>query len=363
MEKHGAKVCWDKICYPLKEGGLGIKRMQDWNNAALLKLIWRILTKSGSSWTEWVHTVLLKGHNFWEVKAPAKSSWAWRKIMNSRQWCKGLFRSKIGDGKGTSLWFDYWLPDGKNLYDSFPAGILASTGLGWNAKVKDIIRNGEWEFPRENRDLQQAWSTVNFLPHRSHEDKIIWSTHASGNFSIASAWNILRKTNGVFNLHGLIWYHGHVPRYSWTLWLASMGRLSTMDRPIMGNFTGTRMFVLCALETESHDHLFFKCRYTDSFWTRLTSHANHQWPSTNWADILRWARKKFNKKKRFNSILAKHTLATSIYFIWTERNLRIFQAKNKPVEVLLHEAIIQIRLLLMQYKGHIPDYARVKWRI
>ena len=39
LEKHGAKVCWDKICYPLKEGGLGIKRMQDWNNAALLKLI------------------------------------------------------------------------------------------------------------------------------------------------------------------------------------------------------------------------------------------------------------------------------------------------------------------------------------
>uniref|UniRef100_A0A6N2MII3 Reverse transcriptase zinc-binding domain-containing protein n=1 Tax=Salix viminalis TaxID=40686 RepID=A0A6N2MII3_SALVM len=170
LEKYGVKVSWEHLCYPLKEGGLGVKRLQDWNKAALLKLIWRIYTKKDSGWSGWVHSVLLKGRNFWEVKVPAKASWSWRKIMDSRNWCKGFFRSIIGDGQDTSLWFDHWLPEGKSLFDSFPARILSATGLGWNAK--------------------------------NTKDKYIWPAQASGIFSIASAWNLIRRSRGDYNLHG-----------------------------------------------------------------------------------------------------------------------------------------------------------------
>lgn len=283
--------------------------------------------------------------------------------MDSRNWCKGFFRSIIGDGQDTSLWFDHWLPEGKSLFDSFPARILSSTGLGWNAKVDAIISNGGWTFPNGHHTLQQAWNSIPFHPNQNAKDKYVWPAHASGIFSIASAWNLIRRSKGNYNLHGLIWYNQHIPRYSLTLWLAAMGRLSTMDRPMLRNIIGSRTCVLCGTVDESHNHLFFRCTYTGFFWNRLTSFADHHWPVDSWENVLQWAGTRFIKKKRFNCLLAKHMLATAVYFIWTERNRRIFQSQNKPAGILVHEAITHIRLLLMNYKGHIPNYARDRWRV
>jgi hypothetical protein len=56
----GAKVAWHSVCYPMKEGGLGIKRLKAWNKAATLKHIWRLFTATDSIWTTWVHAVLLR---------------------------------------------------------------------------------------------------------------------------------------------------------------------------------------------------------------------------------------------------------------------------------------------------------------
>jgi hypothetical protein len=41
-----AKVSWESICVPKREGGLGLKRLEDWNRAAILKHIWTLFTKS-----------------------------------------------------------------------------------------------------------------------------------------------------------------------------------------------------------------------------------------------------------------------------------------------------------------------------
>jgi len=39
MSHTRAKVAWHSICYPLREGGLGIKNLKTWNKAAMLKHI------------------------------------------------------------------------------------------------------------------------------------------------------------------------------------------------------------------------------------------------------------------------------------------------------------------------------------
>jgi len=33
---------------PKEEGGLGLRRIEDWNIAAILKFIWNLYTKAGS---------------------------------------------------------------------------------------------------------------------------------------------------------------------------------------------------------------------------------------------------------------------------------------------------------------------------
>lgn len=45
LKKTGAKIKWDFVCTPKKEGGLGIRDLEVWNRAVMSKLLWYIAKK------------------------------------------------------------------------------------------------------------------------------------------------------------------------------------------------------------------------------------------------------------------------------------------------------------------------------
>jgi hypothetical protein len=55
-----AKVSWSDLCFPKKEGGLGLKKLEVWNQSSMLRHIWSLFAKSGSIWVAWVKINLLK---------------------------------------------------------------------------------------------------------------------------------------------------------------------------------------------------------------------------------------------------------------------------------------------------------------
>ena len=42
-KKGGSKVAWKKISCPFSEGGLGLKRLKEWNAATMMKYLWKII--------------------------------------------------------------------------------------------------------------------------------------------------------------------------------------------------------------------------------------------------------------------------------------------------------------------------------
>jgi hypothetical protein len=68
--KAKAKVSWEKICVPKKEGGLGIKRLEVWNKASMMVHIWNLFARAGSLWVAWVEEVWLKGEAFGKFLSP-----------------------------------------------------------------------------------------------------------------------------------------------------------------------------------------------------------------------------------------------------------------------------------------------------
>ncbi|KAJ6683766.1 hypothetical protein OIU85_007459 [Salix viminalis] len=125
---YSANIAWSSICYPLKEGGLRIKRLCVWNVAASTKIIWRLLFNKDTIWASWIHANQLRGRSLWQASIPANPSWSWRKILQTKEWCGGKFLTCIGNGKNTSLWHDYWLPQGQRLSDLLTPRQIASTG-------------------------------------------------------------------------------------------------------------------------------------------------------------------------------------------------------------------------------------------
>jgi hypothetical protein len=70
-----AIVAWADVCYPKKEGGLGLKRLEVWNKTSMLRHIWSIFARSGSLWVAWIKDNLLKHKSLWSVGIPQNCSW------------------------------------------------------------------------------------------------------------------------------------------------------------------------------------------------------------------------------------------------------------------------------------------------
>ncbi|GMH12994.1 hypothetical protein Nepgr_014835 [Nepenthes gracilis] len=78
----------------------------------------------------------------WTIKVPDSAPWSRKKLMKLRVTLRTKIRHHIGNGGDTFLWFDSWHPLGL-LHDRFNKRIRCITGLPLDAKVKEIIRNGD----------------------------------------------------------------------------------------------------------------------------------------------------------------------------------------------------------------------------
>ncbi|XP_061959709.1 uncharacterized protein LOC133680749 [Populus nigra] len=232
---------------------------------------------------------------------PSNPSWSWRKILQSRDWCKGWFINRIGNGNSTSLWFDYWLPGGLRLIDNYPLRTLTATGLNWNARG-----------------------------------------HPSGLFSIKTAWELLRDKRLVNNMHQLLWFKGHIPRQSFILWLAGLGRLRTMDRLRSAGIL-----------------------QNTALWQTVNARANINWPSSSWHNLLQWASATYSNKTDVTHIIARLLLSTAVYQLWYERNNRIFsiQFQTAPTIAETIFQLVRLHITFMEFKSIIPTSICDVWGI
>lgn len=108
-----AKISWDVVCLPKREGGLGFRPLKAMNKVLILKLLWRLLSSQPSLWAKWIQTYLVKSDTIWSIKdTTTAGSWMWRKLLKYRDLAKQFLKMKVGNGNRTSFWFDSWSPLG-----------------------------------------------------------------------------------------------------------------------------------------------------------------------------------------------------------------------------------------------------------
>lgn len=79
LAKFGAKAL------PVKEGGLGMKNLLEWNKSLIMMhLINVIKFEPTSFWAKWVQAVVLKRRNLWQITIPTDCSWIWRQVLKLR---------------------------------------------------------------------------------------------------------------------------------------------------------------------------------------------------------------------------------------------------------------------------------------
>ncbi|CAL1378578.1 unnamed protein product [Linum trigynum] len=95
-----AKVTWDSVALPRKEGGLGVKYLMAWNQACSIRMLWLFLMQAGALWVAWMYEYKCRQGDLWSLKVKYSSSWTWRRLLKLR----GIILPWIQQQNGVLYW-------------------------------------------------------------------------------------------------------------------------------------------------------------------------------------------------------------------------------------------------------------------
>ncbi|XP_071727851.1 uncharacterized protein [Rutidosis leptorrhynchoides] len=320
LKRGKAKVKWDIVCLPKEEGGLGIKRLKLWNVALLTSQVRRLLENKHSLWVKWIHTYRLEDRNFWDVMVSPNASWSWRKLLNIRDLIKNHIVHKIGNEECTSVWYDIWCDQGR-LVDVISRRNIVREGFNGNEKLCDFVVDGKLNWPSswlaEYQSIQNIEAPSLFAKH----DEVCWKL-LNGNireFSVAEVWETIRPRVPCVSWYNVVWFGYRIPRHAVLLWFLMESRLKTQDtlKDWERNAHTNILCSLCNLQQDSHDHLFFECPFSLQICM---------------------------------NVVPKLVFAAMVYYIWQERNNRLFGGKSRSVDQMFKVIFSTVRLKLLSLK-------------
>ena len=80
---------------------------------------------------------------------------------------------------------------------------------------------------------------------------------------------------------------------------------------------------LCQNEKEFRDHLYFCCKFSKDIWEKALQLSGLRRTIGSWDEELKWVSIKL-KGKTLISIVLRTTWKAAIYYIWKEKNKRIY---------------------------------------
>ncbi|GJU63652.1 putative RNA-directed DNA polymerase [Tanacetum coccineum] len=346
--KGKAKVAWDVVCLPKDEGGLGIRRLDHFNSALMVSHIWKLLSLKESLWVKWIHAYKLCGRNFWDIPLRGNMSWGWRKILQLRPIVREFIWHKVGNGSNTSLWYDRWCA-ASPLANHVSNRDVFRAGLSLSSCISDIVAGNVWNWPSDLIDKYPLLNSCK-VPLSSEVDSLEWRLHdgAVKNFSISQVWSNIRPRDVKVPWYHMVWFPLSIPRHAFNMWLIVKRKLKTQDRINPWDVVSS-LGITCSLcddVPDSHEHLFFNCSYASAIWNHMKhrvdlGHVLHD----VYAIIDHFGDSA--KRKSSRVVIAKLVVAASAYFIWQERNWRLFKGTKRSVQQVIDCIVSAVRLKLL----------------
>ncbi|XP_022019075.1 uncharacterized protein LOC110919105 [Helianthus annuus] len=168
----------------------------------------------------------------------------------------------------------------------------------------------------------------------------------------------------------MVWYGQCIPRHSFHLWLVLKNKLKTQDRLAVweaGSETNLRLMCcpLCNYGRDSRDHLFFQCTYAAKVWNIVNRRIDMGNVNDTWNSILVWIEQN-SASKKLEHIVCKLVVAASAYFIWQERNNRLFSNVQRNEDTVAQVVLDMVRLRIMGFKiGRDANHGKLleAWRL
>ncbi|CAN1215673.1 Putative ribonuclease H protein At1g65750 [Linum perenne] len=267
-------LSWDSICRPKEQGGLGLRKAREMNDAYLMKLGWTILKEPDRLWVQiFTDKYLKETSEGLQIRRKTGGSSLWKGIRRTWHDLVSGCQHSIRNGKDTSFWNSTWLDSGVRLIDHATRSI---TEVELNNSVSDWVDDtGKWDWQRLNGCLPPlivGQVTGMDSPHPTDgDDEMIWGPDPKGRFSIKSAYEILATTRGPpqQNTWKHIWRWQGPSRIKHFLWLAAHNRLLSNEERLRRHMTDRDDCHRCPSVSETSLHILRDCNLAKSVWTSL----------------------------------------------------------------------------------------------
>ncbi|XP_022007469.1 uncharacterized protein LOC110906673 [Helianthus annuus] len=183
-------------------------------------------------------------------------------------------------------------------------------------------------------------------------DSIQWKDGDSvSEVSASNIWNTVRYSDLEVGWSKIVWCAHCIPRHAFLLWLIMRKKLLTQDIILQWDLSRRKnMNMMCCLlcyeNHDSHEHLFFECKYSAKIWNNVRQKAGMYDVAPKWEEIVEWLLDRASSKSASNYV-SRILVAATAYFIWQERNAKLFKNQVRPPDQLCQIIINIVRYKLM----------------
>ncbi|MFS7993166.1 putative H(+)-transporting two-sector ATPase [Helianthus anomalus] len=224
--------------------------------------------------------------------------------------------------------------------------------------MADLVDDqNSWKWPMAWHDL---YPVLNDLEPPILEpdiaDRLIWKDRHGNrmHFSSGEVSDNIRRRGHVVPWVDFVWFSQWIPRHSFHMWLVIKNKLKTQDRMCVWDAdseTNLNLMCcpLCRYDKDSRDHLFFHCSFALKVWNLVKDMAYMENVGPNWASVMDWIQQHASSKSA-EIIVSKLVVTASAYFVWQERNNRLFTQSQRTASMIANIVLHTVRLKLMSFR-------------
>lgn len=351
---------WEHLCVPKKWGGLGFRKLREFNMAMLSKQAWRLVQHPTSLVARVYKAKYYPNASFLEAKKGSNPSFIWTSIMETQETIRSCSRWRVGDGNSIHIWKDRWLPDQDNplvmttpfpyLEDAKVSSILNDQNIDWDEEVIEDIFN--------SRDAKLILSIP--LSVRNRDDKLIWAKEEKGIFTVRSCYRALVGELPISdNMEWtVLWKLKMPPKVKIFFWQACVSCLPTADMLRQRHVDCPSLCQLCLKESETISHVLVNCEAARNCWSMFEAQSS----SINHETFLGWVSQYFCQLDDDKKCL----LVMICWNIWQARNDKVWHNRSTSARIIVDKARAYLRdwreatAVNVQNSSNNPSFI-VKW--
>ncbi|GJZ06098.1 RNA-directed DNA polymerase, eukaryota, reverse transcriptase zinc-binding domain protein [Tanacetum coccineum] len=317
-----AKVAWKKICKPKIYEGLGLKDITVWNKALLNITIPLINTnkedkvswisqseeKQKFSMSKWYRVAILY---CWPILHVI--NWPWEELISYFE----PLRDVVVHG-GAEKWTDVC-----PLKDLLSNRDIVRLDFSLENSVSILISDGVWRRPLDWLSRFPFLAPLHVPVLLDDRDDVIQWRDRDGvlrPFSVACVWDTIRSRADMVYWYNVVWFSHCIPRHAIHMWLVIQQKLKTQDMLLQWD-VWSKVRVLCGMDA-------------------IPPHLS---------DVVAFI-VPLSKGKTIVSIISRIVVAATSYYIWLERNGRLFKKKTSTPGQIVDVIFSTVRLKLVTFK-------------